>query len=72
MLAQPDKVKQSHRVLMALNHTDRGGSIYLATKINEAKDAMLSAKDRWQEKDANKIMYSYIFNITFTYNYNMK
>lgn len=32
------KVKDAFKKVMAANHPDRGGSPYLASKINEAKD----------------------------------
>lgn len=32
------KLKEVHRKIMLTNHPDKGGSPYLATKINEAKD----------------------------------
>lgn len=35
------KLKENHRRIMLLNHPDKGGSPYLATKINEAKDFLV-------------------------------
>lgn len=42
--AAPQRIKDSHRRILMINHPDKGGSKYMAAKINEAKEILLKGR----------------------------
>ncbi|KAJ1609846.1 DnaJ domain-containing protein [Cryptosporidium canis] len=43
-LASNTRVREAHRQLMLRNHPDNGGSNYVASKVNEAKELICGEK----------------------------
>ena len=42
--AKIERIKDAHRKILLLNHPDRGGSAFIAAKVNEAKDLLMKGK----------------------------
>ena len=39
--ASPEEIREAHRRLMRTNHPDSGGSTWIATRLNQARDLLL-------------------------------
>jgi DnaJ family protein C protein 19 len=42
--ATVERIKEAHRRVLILNHPDKGGSVFVSAKVNEAKDILLKGR----------------------------
>lgn len=61
--ATKEEISKRHRKLLMINHPDKGGSTYIALKINEAKEVL--AKEDQDIEDIKWLNKSKRFNSFF-------
>ena len=44
--ASVKRIKDAHRGILIANHPDTGGSTFIASKVNEAKELLIKGKDK--------------------------
>ncbi len=47
-------ISKRFRTLMKQNHPDHGGSPFLASKINDAKDVLMKENMHWSRREAQE------------------
>eukprot|EP01100_Stratorugosa_tubuloviscum_P003371 TRINITY_DN1815_c0_g1_i1.p1 TRINITY_DN1815_c0_g1~~TRINITY_DN1815_c0_g1_i1.p1 ORF type:complete len:127 (-),score=56.35 TRINITY_DN1815_c0_g1_i1:55-435(-) len=50
-LGSEGEIIKQHKKLLLMNHPDKGGSTYMSTKINEAKEMLLKEAQRMNSRE---------------------